>query len=367
MNNRLVNRFCKYVEIDSESRNERQFADLLKSDLRKLGLEVREDLANLASEGNSGNIIAYLKGNCKYEPILLSAHMDTVKPGIGIVPVENEGIISSKGDTILGSDDKAGVAGIIEGLTRVIENGDEHGDVEIVFSICEEVGLIGVKNLDFSTIKSEKAYIFDSSGDIGGIVTVAPALTKIKAKAIGKPAHAGIEPEKGISAISILADAISNMTLFRIDEETTANVGTISGGTATNIVAEHAETLIEVRSLSMDKLKDNTDRIIRHLNDSAAKFGGNVEIEVSYLYPSFRHDDDDEIVTSAKKALEKMNIDGYTRSSGGGSDANIYNANGLKAVNLNIGSRKVHTLDEHITVDSLEKVSELVRLLIICD
>ena len=367
MSSRVVNRFCKYVEIDSESRNERKFADILKSDLRKLGFEVFEDSANLASEGTSGNVIGYLKGKPEIEPILLSAHMDTVTPGIGIIPIEENGVISSKGDTILGSDDKAGVSAIIEGLTRTIENGDEHGDIEVVFSICEEVGLIGVKNLDFSKIKSKRAYIFDSSGDVGGIVTVAPAQTKIKGKIIGKPAHAGIEPEKGISAICILADAIANMNLLRIDEETTANVGTISGGTATNIVSEYAEALIEVRSLSMDKLKDNTDRIIHKINSSATKFGGEAEIEVNYLYPSFSHDEYDEIVIFAKKAMENMGISGYTRSSGGGSDANIYNSNGIKAVNLNIGSRKVHTLEEHIAVDSLEKISELVHLLITCN
>lgn len=365
MNKRVVENFYKYIAIDSESKNERAIADCLKEDLVKLGFEVREDEAGNASGGNAGNVIGVLKGNPSKETILLSAHMDTVMPGVGIIPVCNDGIITSQGDTILGGDDKAGISCIIEGITKVVENKEDHGDIEVVFSISEEIGLIGVKNLDFSSISSKRAYVFDSSGDIGGIITAAPSQTKIKVKVNGKAAHAGVEPEKGVSAINILADAISNMKLLRIDDETTANVGTIAGGTATNIVAECAEALIEVRSLSMDKLKQQNDHIIDELKKSANKFGGSVETTIDHLYPSFKLDDNEDIVTSIKAAMIKVGIESYTRSTGGGSDTNIYNSKGIKAVNINIGSSNVHSLKEQISVDSLEKVSELVHMLIV--
>ncbi len=365
MNNRVLEKFYKYIAIDSESKNERAIADCLKEELENLGFHVREDKAGVESGGNAGNIIGFLKGNTNKETILFSAHMDTVKPGLGIVPVCNDGIITSESDTILGGDDKAGIACIVEGITRAVENEDDHGDIEVVFSISEEIGLIGVKNLDFSSISSRRAYVFDSSGEVGGIVTSAPAQTKIQVEVIGKAAHAGIEPEKGVSAINILSDAISNMNLLRIDDETTANVGTIEGGSATNIVAEYAKALIEVRSLSMDKLKLQSDHIIDELNKSGKKFGGNVNITVNNLYPCFKLDDDEDIVTSIQEAMKEAEIQSYTRSSGGGSDTNIYNSKGIKAVNINIGSSKVHTLDEQISINSLEKVSELIHMLIV--
>lgn len=364
MNSRVIENFYRYIRIDSESKNEKEIANCLKEDLLKLGFDVKIDNAHEKTGGNTGNVIGILKGDNSIAPILFAAHMDTVCPGIGINPVCKNGILTSEGNTILGGDDKAGIASIIEGITQIIENNEIHGDIEVVFSISEELGLLGAKNLDFSQISSKRAYVIDSSGEVGGIVTSAPSQSEINIKVIGKTAHAGLEPEKGINAISVLAEAISNMQLSRIDEETTANIGTIAGGTKTNIVAEKATAQIEVRSLSMKKLEKHNNHILKCLDNAIEKLGGTVETTVNILYPGFKLSDEENIVINLKKAMETVGIIGYTRSTGGGSDTNIYNANGIKAVNINNGSKKVHTIDEWIMIEDIELTSIIIRELI---
>lgn len=364
MRNRVINNFLRYIQIDSESKNERTMANCLIEDLTRLGFEAKIDDANKKTGGNIGNVLGVLKGESHIPPILFSAHMDTVSPGVGIQPMCQDGIITSKGNTILGGDDKAGIACIIEGITQVIESNDVHGDIEVVFTISEELGLLGIKNLDLSQLKSKRVYIIDSSGDIGGIVTSAPGQSTIQVEVTGKSAHAGLEPEKGISAISVLAEAISHMKLLRIDEETTANIGLIAGGTATNVVAETATAEIEVRSLSMKKLEKHNHHILECLEHAVKKLGGKVETTAELKYPSFNIKDNDEIVTNLMKAMADVGINGYTRSTGGGSDTNVYNANGIKAVNINNGTKSVHTTDEYISIRDIEKISEVVRELI---
>lgn len=358
-NKRLLDRFLQYVQIDSPTKHERKFADFLTQEMTNIGIEVEMDDAGGKVGSDSGNLIGRVKGGIKGESILFSAHMDTVSPSIGIKPVIKDGVIYSDGTTILGADDKAGIAAILEAIETVKENNIAHRDIEIIFTIYEEGGLYGAKNLDYSNINSKLAFVFDSGGSPGEIIVQGPAQNKINAKFIGKEAHAGVAPEEGISAIQIASEAISNMNLLRIDEETTANIGLITGGGATNIVTKTVEIQGEARSLCNDKLKNQTDHMVKCCEAAAEKYNGKVELEVKNLYGAFNIDEDNEIVKSVKVACESLGIEPVIKSSGGGSDTNILNDNGITAINLGIGGRKAHTLEEHLHIIDLENASRL--------
>lgn len=357
---RLLERFLNYVQIDSPTKYEREFAEYIMKEMEKMGLEVHMDDAGEKVGSNSGNVIGRLKGNTDGEAILFSAHMDTVSPGKGIKPVIKDGVIYSDGTTVLGGDDKAGIAAILEAIETVIEKGIPHGDIEVVFSIYEEGGLYGAKNLDYTKVKAKKGFVLDSGGNPGEIIIQGPAQNKIYAKFIGKEAHAGVAPENGISAIQMAAEAISNMKLLRIDEETTANIGVISGGEATNIVTKEVKIQGEARSLSDEKLQKQTEHMVKCCEEAAQKFGGRVEVEVDHSYGAFKVEEDAEIVQKVKEACRNIGLEPYTTSSGGGSDTNILNANGIVAVNLGIGERKPHTVEEHIHIKDLENAARLV-------
>lgn len=356
---RLVDRFLEYVQIDSPTKHERKFADHLKAEIEKMGLEVYMDRAGEKVGSDSGNLICRLKGNTLGDSILFSAHMDTVSPGLGIKPEIKDGVIYSDGTTILGADDKAGVAVILEVVETIIENDIPHGDIELVFSIFEEGGLYGVKNLDYDKINSKFGFVLDSGGSPGEIIVQGPAQNKINAKFIGKEAHAGVAPENGISAIQIAAEAIANMKLLRIDDETTANIGSIEGGGPTNIVTKEVMIKGEARSLKDDKLKSQTDHMVKAMEEGAKKFNGKVEIDIDTVYGAFKVEEDAEIVKKVKQACENLGLESYTTSSGGGSDTNILNMEGISAVNLGIGMKKPHTLEEHIAIKDLENASKL--------
>lgn len=357
---RIVDTFQKYVQIDSPTKNEKKFANFIVSELEALGLEVYIDHAGEKVGGNTGNIIAKLKGTKDTEPIVFSCHMDTVSPGCGIQPIIKDGVIYSDGTTVLGADDKAGIAAVIEALRVVKENNIQHGPIEMVFSIYEEGGLFGAKNLEYEKIESKRAVVLDSGGDLGEITIQGPAQDKINAKVIGKSAHAGVAPEEGISAIIVAAKAISNMSLLRIDEETTANIGVIDGGSATNVVTPEVYLKGEARSLDNDKLERQTNHMISCLEESAKEYGAEVEIHSQRMYSAFQLNENEEIVNIVKKAWKNIGISPYTVSSGGGSDTNIFNEKGIKAVNIGIGERKPHTLEEHIYIRDLVDTAKLV-------
>ncbi|AKL93615.1 peptidase T [Clostridium aceticum] len=361
---RLVQEFLELVQIDSHSGKEGKIAEVLKKKLQDLGLEVYIDDANERIEGETGNLIARLKGTGKGDPILFSCHMDTVKPGEGVKPVIKEDVIYSDGRTILGADNKAGIAAVLEGVRVIKENHLSHSDVEIVFSIWEEGGLFGAKNLDYSKISAKYGFVLDSGGSPGEIITVGPSQDKVNAKIYGKPAHAGIAPEEGISAIMIAARAIENMKLLRVDEETTANIGVITGGEATNIVTPLVEIKAEARSISEEKLDAQTAHMVQAFEKAAADFGGKVEMDVERMYPSFSIEEEEEVVKKVKEAFHQLGIEAYITSTGGGSDTNILNGNGIKSVNLGIGEKKPHTLEEHIHIKDLVNSAKMVAQII---
>ncbi|MEW6695762.1 MAG: M20/M25/M40 family metallo-hydrolase [Bacillota bacterium] len=353
---RLIQEFMELVQVDSESGAERQLADLLKVRLVSLGLEVFEDNAgNFVEVGRgTGNLIATLPGNGGKGPLLLlSAHMDTVKPGKGVRPRREKGVISSAGDTILGSDDKAGIAAILECLRVVKEEQMAHGGIQVVFTVAEEIGLVGAKNLDYSRIKAKAGFVLDSGGPPGEIIIKAPTQYSFNATIKGKAAHAGMAPEQGINAIVVASHAISGMQVGRIDKETTSNVGLISGGVATNIVPEQTNIKGEARSISPVKAKAQVDHMVEEINKAAEKFGATAAIDVEKEYDPINLAPDSLPVRIALQAAGNIGIKPFLGQTGGGSDANIFNGQGIACANLGIGMSKVHTTEEFISEENL--------------
>lgn len=351
---RLVKEFMELVAIDSESGDERAIAEILKGKLTALGFEVYEDNTGDVIGTGTGNLIATIPGTKADAPTaFFSAHMDTVKPGNGIQPILKDGIITAAGDTILGSDDKAGIAAILEAFKTIRENKMAHGELQVIFSVGEEVGLLGVKNLDYTKVKAQMGYVFDCDGPIGTIISKAPSHNKIKAVIHGKAAHAGMAPEEGINAIVVASEAIAQMTLGRVDEETTANIGIIYGGEANNIVPAEVTVEGESRSLDEAKLARVTDDICRAFRETAQKRGATVDVQVELEYPKISIDQKAEVIQIAIRAAAKLGIKHQIKQSGGGSDANFYNGKGIPTANLSIGMSKVHTTDEFIKVEDL--------------
>ena len=361
---RLVKSFMDYVQVDSPSGYEKDFADVLKKDLEDLGFEVRVDQTQEETESNSGNLIARLKGQGG-KPILFSCHMDTVSPGRGIKPSLEGDRIVTDGTTILGADDKSAIASIIEALTVIRENKLDHGDIELSFTVSEEIGIRGAKATDYSIFESKNCYVLDTGGRPGKVAIQGPAHNIFDIHILGKASHAGSAPEKGISAIMIASEAIAHMKLLRIDEETTANIGTINGGLATNILAENVHITAEARSLSDEKLEKQTQHMVKCFKDSAAKYGGQVKIDIRHEYPAFSIDKDSEIVTHAFTAIKSAGLEPHTGSVGGGSDGNIINAkSNIKAVTLSNGGYNAHSTKEYIDVVDLVDTSRVVLELI---
>lgn len=357
---RVLQEFLKYVQIDSPTTEEAEFGAFMKSELESLGFEVTVDDAGEKLGCNTGNHIAKLKGTTDGEPILFSCHLDTVSPGRGIKPEIRDGVIYSDGTTILAADDKAGSAALIEALRTIKENNIPHGDIEISMSIYEEGGLHGAKNLDFSQFKSKKAFVLDSGGAPGEIINRGPAQDQVTAKITGKAAHAGVSPEDGVSAIQIAAEAISNMKLLRIDPETTANIGEIKGGGATNIVVSEITVFAEARSLDQGKLDKQSNHMADCFIEAAEKFGGEAVVDIENSYPPFSIAEDSDIVLAVVKACENMGVKAHTGPTGGGSDTNIFNANGIEAVNLGVGMKHPHALTEHISIDDLTGSAQMI-------
>jgi tripeptide aminopeptidase len=345
---RLVSTFLELVQIDSPSGQEEEIARHLMAELRSLGLAVERDA--------TGNVIARLPG--EGPPILVSAHVDTVEPGRGVKPVITNGIITSNGTTILGSDDKSGVAAILEVLRVLVEQDLPHLPLEVALTVSEEIGLIGAKGLDLTNLRAQEGIVLDSGGEIGAIVVAAPSQDKIRAVVHGKAAHAGVEPEKGVNAIVVAAEAIAAMPLGRIDEETTANVGRIQGGTATNIVPDRAEMAGEARSHDEMKLKAQVQAMTEALKKAASQHRATVEIDVQRSYSTFQLSEEDGIVRRAMAAAKALGLTPALVPSGGGSDANVFNAAGIATINISTGMDKVHTTKECIAVDDLVTCAE---------
>jgi len=351
---RLVSRFCKYVECSSESGNEKDFCLLLEDELKVLGLEIKRDLVGEKCSSNGWNIYARLGG--EGESILLSAHLDTVTPGKGIKPVIENWTIKSSGDTVLGSDDKAGVAAIMEMLESFVETGKKHIPIEVLFSICEENGLMGAKNADYSNIKSKRALVLDNENP-GEIINKTPGYMALTFTVTGKAAHAGIAPEEGIHALKAAALAVSNIPTGNVDEFTRMNVGNFLSPGKMNIVAEKAYFEVEIRSFNQELLDKHVQNTINSVKQACDAFKASFTYEKEARSFISAVEEDADLIKEIKDAYSKLGIETSLVSSFGASDATHIFANGLEVVNLGVGMRAVHSTDEYIDIMDLESTT----------
>lgn len=357
MKSSIIEYFIELISIDSESKHEKAVAMQLKQDLLELGAEITFDTANEKTGGDVGNLYAYIPGTIEKEPILFCAHMDTVKPGIGIKPQFDGEQIITNGTTVLGGDDKSGIVEAIWAIKELQDAGEDYGPVELLFTISEEIGLLGAKYLDYSLIKSTFGYALDGH-TVGSLVVGAPSQNSMKFTIKGKEAHAGVEPENGVSAIQIAARAIDAMQLGRIDEETTCSVGIISGGAATNIIPNEVVLKCEARSHDFARLTAVTEAMKTALEKAVIDFTTpdftpQLICEIQTEYKNFRFDETADVVQLGKVASEAIQLPFHAVVGGGGSDANIFSQNGLQVVIAGTGMDKVHTVNETLNTKDL--------------
>lgn len=354
---RLIDGFLEMIAIDSVSGHEASYRDYLQARFDELGFAGVEDDAGQRLGGDSGNLLFKLPGTMNRPPLLLSAHMDTVVPGHNIkgelAQLDGHQIIRSAGPTILGGDDKAGVAALLEAIRVIIENRMDYPPLEILFTVSEEQGLLGIKNFDFSQIGAPIGFVLDSGGDPGTIVVQSPCQNEIEYRVRGIAAHAGMNPEEGRNAIQIMGRALAKMPCGRIDPDTTCNFGVIEGGLARNIVAPFCRVKGEARSLDRSKLDKLTEELGSVFTAEVIANGGEPEVEVMLLYPEAALQAEEEVVQLALRAAENIGVAPRLESTGGGSDASIINDAGIRCANLGIGMKKVHTIDEYIRVEDL--------------
>jgi len=343
---RLVTTFLDLVAIDSPSGDEAAIGEELERRFTALGCTVRRD--------GIGNIVAVLAGR-RDGTIVLSTHMDTVGRDRGIVPIiGDDGVIRTDGSTILGADDKSGIAMCLELITVLAESPDlTHPTIEFVVTVGEEVGLVGSRALDVRGLDATHGFVLDTAGVMGSLTYWSPTAVNLDISFQGRAAHAGVEPEKGIDAVRAAAAAIAAMPLGRIDEETVANIGTIAGGEARNVVPGTAVLSGEARSHDQSKLDDQVDAMRRACEDAAAMHGATLEIDVECVYQTYRIDPDAAPYREAVTAIHSLGLEVVPRKSGGGTDGNLFNAKGIPCVGLPTGMVDEHATSEHIAVDDM--------------
>lgn len=364
--NRMAETFMELVRIDSVSREEGRLAAYLQNQLASLGAETVFDGSADQTGSDTGNLIARINGSGGKAPLLFSAHMDTVEPGRGINPVLKDGRITSDGTTILGADDKSALAILLEMLRVLKESGKPHPPMEFVFSTCEEIGLVGAKNLDWSLISARHGYVLDTR-DPEGLVTRAPSANRLKFTVVGRDAHAGSAPEKGINAILIAARAIATLELGRVDAETTCNLGVINGGDAINIVPKKVQVDGEVRSHDDRKLDEVTQRMIGAFQTAATSYPSRDDSELPYVkvdvHPDFRRThipEDHAVVQMAFAAAGRLKRPIKLQIAGGGSDANVFFQRGIMTGVLGTGMTDVHSVREYVDLADMVKACEMV-------
>ncbi len=361
---RLLDTFLEYVQIDSEMLHEKAFCDRLVQDLTALGAIITLDHAGAQLGSDTSNLFAWFDGDSTQEPILFDCHMDTVAPGCGIVPYLEDGIIRSRGETVLGADDKSGIAAIVEALRTIKEQKLAHRPVQLVFTIFEEGGVRGAACLDRSLLRAKQCVVFDCGGDVGKIVTGAPGHAKLRVQITGRAAHAGAAPEQGINAVQVGAAALSQMKLLRVDSETTANIGTFQAVGETNVVQAHAFLELEARSRDPQKLDEQLAHMVDCFKNACQQFGATFSYEIETSYQAYRLDIQTPLVQLVAGALRKAGIEPEFATAGGGSDANCYNSYGIPAVVVSTGMQKNHSSSEYITVKNLEDCTQLALALL---
>jgi len=354
---RLQETFVRLCEIRSPTGEEREIADSVAVELRALGLEVSEDEAAVPAEAGAGNLLARLPGESD-EWVMFCAHLDTV-PHKGLVEVVNdEGVFRSRGETILGADNKAAVAVFMELVARYAETPPPVG-IELVLTVAEEQGLRGAKAFDSSVLRSRVGFVLDHAGPVGEVIVATPTQQKILADFTGVEAHAGIKPEDGSSAIAAAAAAISRMELGRLDEQTTANVGLIKGGTSGNVVPGHCWIQAETRSRDAGRAAEVAGQISDACAWGASEHGCDVDVRLEELFRGYEVPSSSPALQLAEAGVRAAGVEPVRAAIGGGSDANVFRLNGFDCVLLANGTDLVHTEDEHVPASSLEKMLEI--------
>ncbi len=358
---RLVETFLELLKINGPTLGERPVADYLKGIFSGLGCEIEEDEAEAAIGGDCGNLLVKMPGKDPKAPgLIFSAHLDTILPTDKLKVVEQDGVFSSDGTTILGADDRAGVAEIVELARALSEEGGSPVPLEFLFTVAEETGLTGAKALKAGWLEGKVGFVLDTSGPVGTAVNRGPYGEKVRVTVRGKAAHAGMAPEAGISAIEIASRAIAGMELGRIDEDTTANIGKISGGEAQNIVPDRTEVIGEARSLVEEKMVRQVKRMEESFEEAAREFGGKVEFKTERDYTGYDFPEDSPLVESARKAAEAVGAPFLLATSCGASDANFLNGLGIPTLNLSAGYLKPHSKEESISREELIKGVKLI-------
>lgn len=361
---RIVSEFAELTSIDSVSFKERAMADKLTAKLKEIGFEVYEDNAGASIGGSAGNLYGFLPGEIG-TPLLFSAHMDTVEPGVGKrAIVHTDGTITSDGTTVLGADNIAGVTEILEGIRSIREAGIAHRAVEVLFPIAEEVYVKGSGRFDFGRIKAKEAYVLDLGGDVGVAAIQAPTLISFRISVIGKAAHAGFDPENGVHAISVMSRAIGKVKQGRVDEETTLNIGTISGGTAANIVPDRCTCRGEVRSYDHAKALRQIEKLKEVFAETTREAGALFQMETSVDLEAYSLTKEASVAERFKKACHTLGLSGELISTFGGSDNHNFVKHGIDGIVLSCGMYNVHSVSEYTKAEDLKKGAALVAQLI---
>jgi tripeptide aminopeptidase len=364
MPSEVVDLFTELAALPSPPGEERAVADAVIRYLRDLGLSVDEDDAGAKVGSNIGNIYCRLEPTDGGGPIFLCAHLDTVPPEGPIEPVIEEGVVRNAAGTILGADNKSAVAAMLEGARRVLAENRPHGGIELLFTPKEEVGLLGAAAFDHGRLHARVGYVYDQAAPIGEVILGAPYSRAMQVRFHGRAAHSGMYPEEGRSAVAAAARAVADLRLGRIDEETTANVGIIQGGTAGNIIPEWCTLDAEARSHDERKLEELVQEMLDAFSFAAGLEDCEVETKVSKSYKGYRFKLEDPVVRLAHTALESSGYAPTYALSGGAADANVFNERGFACLNLANGMQDIHTPDERITVEDLEGMVEVTLALV---
>jgi tripeptide aminopeptidase len=356
--------FLELAAVPSPPGEERLVADIVSRYLRDLGLAVEEDDAGSRIGATSGNLLCRVPGNAEGTPLFFCAHLDTVPPEGPIEPVLDNGVVRNAGGTILGADNKSAVAVMLEASRRIVAENRRHAGLELLFTPKEEVGLRGAAAFDAERLQAKLGYVYDHAGPIGEVIVGAPYQCKLDVTFRGRAAHSGMYPEEGRSAIAAAARAIADLRLGRLDTETTANVGEISGGSARNIVPERCSFAAEARAHDERKLGDLVQEMLETVTFAAQVGDCDVETRAEPSARGYRFRRDDAPVRLAAAALERCGFSPTYGLSGGGADANIFNERGLQCLNLANGMTDIHTPDERIAVSDLERMIDVTLALV---
>jgi len=362
---KLLDLFMRLIRVDSTSLHERAMADFLIAMCNDWNINVIEDDAAAKVGGNSGNLIIRLPSDSTgAPPLALLAHMDTVRSTAQVKPIIEQGVIRSDGSTILGADNRAGVAVILYVMQEILERKLKHRSLEIVFTVAEELGMLGALALDYRQLAAREGYVFDCSAKPGSYVSESPTANDFQVTCKGRPAHSAVAPEKGINAVSMALEVMNAFPVGRLNQNTVANMGTIHGGTADNVVPDQVKITGEFRSF----LPAEIDRLKMILNNAcqaaSKKIGGACDVEFKLSFEGYRFNSSVPVILRLHAAMERLNLVPHAMIYSGGSDVNVVNANGIQAVNVGIGASNPHSNDEQIAISDMVKGAALLLHLI---